>query len=132
MSHRRYDRRKKKRKREKKKKNKDKQKREKKEKRGKTKVQQKKLQKDKFSLFFFLIFFIHLFLLKGVSIIGDRMDTDVLAGLESMLEPILVLSGVTTKESILNYSYRPFLVVNDVGDIPEHEIFLNEKKIEKL
>jgi len=58
---------------------------------------------------------------QDVSMIGDRMDTDVVAGLESGLEPILVLSGVTNKTNIENYAYRPFLVVNDVGDIAPPE-----------
>jgi NagD protein len=37
---------------------------------------------------------------KDTVIIGDRMDTDIVAGIESMLEPVLVLSGVTVKEVI--------------------------------
>lgn len=65
------------------------------------------------------VFLISIFL--DVSMIGDRMDTDVVAGLESGLEPILVLSGVTNKTNIENYAYRPFLVVNDVGDIAPPE-----------
>lgn len=51
--------------------------------------------------------------------IGDRMDTDMVAGIESGLDTVLVLSGVTTREDILNFPYRPRLVLNGVGDIPE-------------
>ena len=51
--------------------------------------------------------------------IGDRMDTDIIAGIESGLDPILVLSGVTTREMISQYPYRPRLVLGGVGDIPE-------------
>ena len=49
--------------------------------------------------------------------VGDRMDTDILAGIESGLDPILVLSGVTDREAIKQYPYRPRLVLNGVGDI---------------
>jgi len=52
------------------------------------------------------------------AMIGDRMDTDIIAGIESGLDPILVLSGVTKLEDITQYPYRPRLVLNGVGDIP--------------
>lgn len=52
------------------------------------------------------------------AIIGDRMDTDIIAGIESGLDTILVLSGVTSKETIGNYPYRPRLVLGGVGEIP--------------
>ena len=53
------------------------------------------------------------------AMIGDRMDTDMVAGIETGLDTVLVLSGVTTREEILKYPYRPRLVLNGVGDIPE-------------
>ena len=49
--------------------------------------------------------------------IGDRMDTDIVAGIETGLDPILVLSGVTTRAMMAEYPYRPRLVLNGVGDI---------------
>lgn len=52
-------------------------------------------------------------------IIGDRMDTDIIAGIESGLDTVLVLSGVTTLEGIEQYPYRPRLVLSGVGEIPE-------------
>ena len=52
------------------------------------------------------------------AIIGDRMDTDMVAGVESGLDTALVLSGVTTREEISQYPYRPRLVLNGVMDIP--------------
>lgn len=52
------------------------------------------------------------------AMIGDRMDTDVIAGIESGLDPVLVLSGVTSREDISRYPYRPRLILNGVGDIP--------------
>lgn len=49
--------------------------------------------------------------------IGDRMDTDVIAGIETGLDTALVLSGVTTREAMLQYPYRPKYVLDGVGDI---------------
>ena len=50
--------------------------------------------------------------------VGDRMDTDVISGLESGMSTVLVLSGVTTREEITHFAYRPSVVLNGVGDIP--------------
>ncbi|MBQ4062319.1 MAG: HAD family hydrolase [Christensenellaceae bacterium] len=52
------------------------------------------------------------------AMIGDRMDTDIVAGMETGLDTVLVLSGVTSKEDIDMYPYRPRHVLNGVGDIP--------------
>ena len=49
--------------------------------------------------------------------IGDRMDTDIVAGMESGLMTALVLSGVSTVENINVFSYRPSIILNGVGDI---------------
>ena len=54
---------------------------------------------------------------KDAAIIGDRMDTDIIAGIESELDTVLVLSGVTTMEMIDNFSYRPKYILKDVGEI---------------
>jgi NagD protein len=51
------------------------------------------------------------------AIVGDRMDTDIIAGVETGLDTCLVLSGVTSEEEIANFPYRPRLVANGVGDI---------------
>ena len=50
--------------------------------------------------------------------VGDRMDTDVIAGLESGLDTVLVLSGCTTREDVDDYPYRPTYILNGVGEIP--------------
>ena len=52
------------------------------------------------------------------AMIGDRMDTDIIAGIESGLDPVLVLTGVTNLENIKQYPYRPRLILNSVADIP--------------
>ncbi|XCP84022.1 HAD-IIA family hydrolase [Roseburia hominis] len=51
--------------------------------------------------------------------VGDRMDTDVISGLESGMSTVLVLSGVSTMETVITYAYRPSIVLNGVGDIVE-------------
>lgn len=55
---------------------------------------------------------------QDTAIIGDRMDTDIVAGIECGLDTALVLSGVTDREMIGRFPYRPRLVLNGVGDIP--------------
>ena len=51
------------------------------------------------------------------AIIGDRMDTAVIAGVESGIDTVLVLSGVTTREEMSRFPYRPRYVLNGVGDV---------------
>ena len=50
-------------------------------------------------------------------LIGDRMDTDIIAGIETEIDTILVLSGVTKMEDLEKFPYRPKYIMNDVGDI---------------
>ena len=49
--------------------------------------------------------------------IGDRMDTDVISGMESGMSTVLVLSGISTRETLKEYAYRPSVVLDGVGDI---------------
>jgi len=51
-------------------------------------------------------------------IVGDRMDTDIIAGLESGADTVLVLSGVSTRETIKTYAYQPTVILDGVGEIP--------------
>lgn len=50
-------------------------------------------------------------------IIGDRMDTDIVCGLEAGLQTILVLTGISTTESVEMYPYRPTRVIDSVADL---------------
>lgn len=50
-------------------------------------------------------------------IIGDRMDTDIVAGTETGVDTVLVLSGVSTMETVKSYAYHPTVIFNGVGDI---------------
>ena len=56
---------------------------------------------------------------ESTAMIGDRMDTDVVSGLEAGLETILVLTGVTTPGETERYSYRPSRIVDSVADLIE-------------
>lgn len=49
--------------------------------------------------------------------IGDRMDTDIIAGTEAGMTTTLVLTGVTTRESVARFPYRPTYIVDSVADI---------------
>lgn len=52
------------------------------------------------------------------AMIGDRMDTDMVSGIESGLDTVLVLSGVSTMETVKSFPYRPRLILSGVGEIP--------------
>ena len=49
--------------------------------------------------------------------IGDRLDTDIIAGTESGLRTILVLTGVTTREEVERYPYRPTWVRESIAEV---------------
>ncbi len=51
-------------------------------------------------------------------IVGDRMDTDVISGIEAEIETVLVLSGVTSRDDINRFAYRPNYILDGVVDIP--------------
>lgn len=51
-------------------------------------------------------------------VVGDRMGTDVISGMESSMAAIRVLSGVSTRETLRIYAYRPSIVLDGMGDIP--------------
>lgn len=51
--------------------------------------------------------------------IGDRMDTDVVAGIEAGLQTFLVLTGSTHADQVARYPYRPSRVLNSIADAVE-------------
>ena len=51
--------------------------------------------------------------------VGDRMDTDVISGMECGMSTVLVLSGVSTRETISTFAYCPTVVLDGVGNIVE-------------
>ena len=56
---------------------------------------------------------------ESTAMVGDRMDTDVVAGLEAGLEAILVLTGVTTRADAERHAYRPSRIVDSVADLAD-------------
>jgi NagD protein len=50
-------------------------------------------------------------------IIGDRMDTDIIAGIESGIDTVLVLSGITKETGLDRYPYKPHYILKDVSEI---------------
>ena len=53
------------------------------------------------------------------AIIGDRMDTDIVAGIESDMETVLVLSGVTNQTELGRFAYAPLHILEGVFEIPD-------------
>jgi 5'-nucleotidase len=51
------------------------------------------------------------------AMVGDRMDTDIVSGLEAGMETILVLTGVTTREEAERHPYRASRIVDSVADL---------------
>jgi len=49
--------------------------------------------------------------------IGDRMDTDIIAGIETGIETVLVLSGVTRRKDLSRFPYGPTYILQGVGNI---------------
>ena len=56
-----------------------------------------------------------------MAIIGDRMDTDIIAGIESEIDTILVLSGVSSRETVRHFSYAPKYIFDGIGFVKEFD-----------
>jgi NagD protein len=54
---------------------------------------------------------------EDTAMVGDRMDTDIVSGVESGMRTILVLTGVTRQSDVDNYPYQPTWIVDSVADI---------------
>ena len=50
-------------------------------------------------------------------IIGDRMDTDIIAGIESEIDTCLVLSGISTHKTVDDFPYHPHIILDGVNEI---------------
>jgi NagD protein len=53
------------------------------------------------------------------AMVGDRMDTDVVSGLEAGMDTVLVLTGSTTREQAERFPYRPSRIVDSIADLVE-------------
>jgi NagD protein len=51
------------------------------------------------------------------AMIGDRMDTDIVGAVSSGMETILVLTGVTQREDVERFPYRPTHIVESIGQV---------------
>jgi NagD protein len=51
------------------------------------------------------------------ALVGDRMDTDIVAGLEAGLHTVLVLTGVSAPEDADRHAYRPSRIVHSVAEL---------------
>jgi NagD protein len=51
------------------------------------------------------------------AMIGDRMDTDVVAGIEAGLRTFLVLTGSTKREQVRRFPFQPYKIVDGIGDL---------------
>ncbi|QAY59362.1 HAD family hydrolase [Microbacterium protaetiae] len=56
---------------------------------------------------------------ENTGMIGDRMDTDVIAGIEAGLHTVLVLSGISDRADVERYPFRPDEIVDSVADLVE-------------
>ena len=54
-----------------------------------------------------------------MAIIGDRMDTDIIAGIEAEMDTILVLSGVSSRSNIKQFSYSPNYIFDGIGFVKD-------------
>jgi NagD protein len=54
---------------------------------------------------------------ESTGMIGDRMDTDVVAGIEAGLHTVLVLTGIADAAEIAKYPFRPTEILNSVADL---------------
>jgi NagD protein len=58
---------------------------------------------------------------ENTGMIGDRMDTDIVAGIEAGLHTVLVLTGISDRAEIERYPFRPDEVLDSVADLVERE-----------
>jgi 5'-nucleotidase len=54
---------------------------------------------------------------ENTAMVGDRMDTDIVAGLEAGMHTILVLTGSTTRDAAERFPYRPSRIVDSIADL---------------
>jgi 5'-nucleotidase len=56
---------------------------------------------------------------EDTTMVGDRMDTDVVAGIEAGMRTVLVLTGITTRDMAERFPYRPSLIVDSIADLSD-------------
>lgn len=56
--------------------------------------------------------------LKDILVVGDRIYTDILVGVNAGVDSVMVLSGETKMEDLKNYDYRPTYILDSIKDLP--------------
>jgi NagD protein len=56
---------------------------------------------------------------ESTTMVGDRMDTDVVAGIEAGLETVLVLTGSTRASDVSRFPFRPSRICDSIADVVE-------------
>ena len=54
---------------------------------------------------------------EDTTMVGDRMDTDIVAGIEAGMRTVLVLTGITTRDMAERFPYRPSQIVDSIADL---------------
>ena len=54
---------------------------------------------------------------ESAAMVGDRMDTDVVSGLEAGMHTVLVLTGITSRPEAERFPYRPSRIVESIADL---------------
>jgi NagD protein len=62
--------------------------------------------------------------------IGDRMDTDIVAGLEAGMRTVLVLSGSTRPDEVERFPYRPWRVLDSIAALDARALFSEQSLAE--
>lgn len=57
--------------------------------------------------------------LKDVLVVGDRIYTDILVGVNAKVDSVMVLSGETKMEDLKKYPYRPTYIINSIKELPD-------------
>ena len=60
-------------------------------------------------------------------ILGDRMDTDILAGIQSEIRTVLILTGVTSVDDLPLFPYRPDCILPSVGHVLQDGVEVMEQ-----
>lgn len=67
--------------------------------------------------------------LKDVLVVGDRIYTDILVGVNAKVDSVMVLSGETKMEDLKKYSYRPTYIINSIKELPDLLKKIQEKHL---
>ena len=64
---------------------------------------------------------------ENTAMIGDRMDTDIVAGIEAGLHTILVMTGISDEAEVRRYPFRPDEIISGVHELVAREPLLSDE-----